>query len=130
MRKYRKWSSAASRNVRSAGRQVLASLDHDNTLKLLQDGLYNLAVEIGRLVAVGLLEAEVEQLCGERYEHAPGKRTVTRHGGQRGWAMVAGQKVPLERPRVRHTDGSGEAKLAVYQQLQNPLNLREASSRR
>ena len=130
MRKYRKWSSAASRNVRSAGRQVLASLDHDNTLKLLQDGLYNLAVEIGRLVAVGLLEAEVEQLCGERYEHAPGKRTVTRHGGQRGWAMVAGQKVPLERPRVRHTDGSGEAKLAVYQQLQNPLNLREAALRR
>jgi len=82
------------------------------------------------LVAVGLLEAEVEQLCGERYEHAPGKRTVTRHGGQRGWAMVAGQKVPLERPRVRHTDGSGEAKLAVYQQLQNPLNLREAALRR
>lgn len=130
MRKYRRWSSAASRNVRSAGRQVLASLDQEDALELLQDGLHNLAVEVGRLVAVGLLEAEVEQLCGERYEHAPGKRAVTRHGGQRGWAMVAGQKVPLERPRVRHTDGSGEAKLAVYQQLQDPENLRDAALRR
>jgi len=109
---------------------VLASLDHEGTLGLLQEGLHNLAVEVGRLVAIGLLEAEVDHLCGERYEHAAGKRTATRHGGQRGWAMVAGQKIPLERPRVRHTDGSGEAKLAVYQQLQNPENLREAALRR
>lgn len=130
MRKYRKWSSAASRNVRSAGQRVLATLDQDETLSLLKEGLHSLAVEIGRLVAAGLLEAEVEQLCGGRYEHIPGKRTATRYGGQRGWAMLAGQKVPLERPRVRHTDGSGEAKLAVYQQLQNPLNLREAALRR
>ena len=130
MREYRRWSSAASQNVRSAGRQVLASLDHEGTLGLLQEGLHNLAVEVGRLVAIGLLEAEVDHLCGERYEHAAGKRTATRHGGQRGWAMVAGQKIPLERPRVRHTDGSGEAKLAVYQQLQNPENLREAALRR
>lgn len=53
-----------------------------------------------------------------------------RHGGQRGWAMLAGQKVPLERPRVRRTDGSGEARLEVYRQLQNPKNLREAALRR
>lgn len=130
MRKYRRWSSAASRNVRSAGQQLLAALDQDEMLGLLKEGLHNLAVEVGRLVAVGLLEAEVEQLCGERYEHSPGKRTVTRHGGQRGWAMLAGQKVPLERPRVRHTDGSGEAKLEVYRQVQNPDNLREAALRR
>ena len=130
MRKYRRWSSAASRNVRSAGRQVLASLDRNDTFGLLQEGLHSLAVEVGRLVAVGLLEAEVEQLCGGRYEHRPQRRVAHRHGGQRGWAMVAGQKIPLERPRVRHTDGSGEATLAVYQQLQNPLNLRGSVLRR
>jgi hypothetical protein len=42
VRKYRGWSSAASRNVRSAGRQVLASLDRNDTLELLQEGLHNL----------------------------------------------------------------------------------------
>jgi hypothetical protein len=90
VRKYRKWSSRASRNVRSAGRQVLAWLDHSGVLELLREGMHNLAVEVGRLVAVGLLEDEVEQLCGERYEHGPEKRTARRHGGQRGWAMLAG----------------------------------------
>lgn len=130
MRKYRRWSSAASRNVRSAGRQALASLDHSEVLGLLKEGLHNLAAEIGRLVAVGLLEDEVEQLCGGRYEHRPQKRVATRHGGQRGWATLAGQKVPLERPRVRHTDGRGEAQLGVYRLLQNPENLDGAALRR
>jgi putative transposase len=109
---------------------VLAALDQDEVLGLLQEGLHNLAVEVGRLVAVGLLEDEVEQLCGGRYEHHPQKRVATRHGGQRGWAMVAGQKVPLDRPRVRHTDGRGEAQLAIYRLLQNPENLRETVLRK
>jgi transposase-like protein len=109
---------------------VLALLDHDETIGLLKEGLHNLAVEVGRLVAAGLLEDEVEQLCGGRYEHSREKCVARRHGGQRGWAMVAGQKVPLERPRVRHTDGRGEAQLAVYRLLQNPDNLREGTLRR
>jgi transposase-like protein len=81
------------------------------------------------MVAAGLLEDEVEQLCGGRYVRGPEKRVARRHGGQRGWAMVAGQKVPLERPRVRHTNGD-EAQLKVYGLLQNPDNLRGAVLRR
>jgi len=130
MRKYRKWSSAASRKVRCSGRKVLAVLDRNDVIDLLKEGLHNLAAEVGRLVAVGLLEDEAEQLCGERYKHNPEERTATRHGGQRGWAMLAGQKVPLERPRVRHTGGRGEAKLEVYRLLQNPENLRSSVLRR
>jgi len=125
VRKYRKWSSAASRNERSAGQKMLAELDQDEVLGLLKEGLHNLAVEIGQMVAAGLLEDEVEQLCGGRYVRGPEKRVARRHGGQRGWAMVAGQKVPLERPRVRHTNGD-EAQLQVYGLLQNPDNLRGA----
>jgi len=130
VRRYRRWSSAASQRVRSAGQQVLAVLDQDEVLGLLKEGLHNLAVEVGRLVAAGLLEDEVERLCGGRYEHRPQERTATRHGGQRGWAMVAGQKVPIARPRVRRTDGGGEAQLAIYRLLQNPENLRGAVLRR
>lgn len=125
MRKYRKWSSAASRNERSAGQKMLAELDQDEVMGLLKEGLHNLAVEMGRMVAAGLLEDEVEQLCGGRYVRGPEKRVARRHGGQRGWAMVAGQKVPLERPRVRHPNGD-EAQLKVYGLLQNPDNLRGA----
>ena len=129
MRKYRKWSSAASRNERSAGQQMLAALDQRSVLGFLKEGLHNLAVEIGQMVAAGLLEDEVEQLCGGRYVHSPEKRVARRHGGQRGWAMLAGQKVPLDRPRIRHTNGD-EAQLEVYRLLQNPDNLRGAVLRR
>lgn len=130
MRKYRKWSSAASRKVRSAGRQVLASLDRSEVLGLLQEGLHNLAVEIGRLVAVGLLEDEVRQLCGEPNAYRLPGRRATRHGGQRGWVMVDGQKLPIERPRARYTGGRGEVPLERYRQLQSPQRLRETVFRR
>jgi putative transposase len=129
VRKYKKWSSAASRNERSAGQQMLAALDQRSVLGFLKEGLHSLVVEIGRVVAAGLLQDEVEQLCGGRYVHGPEKRVARRHGGQRGWAMLAGQKVPLARPRVRHPDG-GEAQLEVYPLLQNPDNLRGAVLRR
>jgi transposase-like protein len=108
---------------------MLAELDQDEVMGLLKEGFHNLAVEIGQMVAAGLLEDEVEQLCGGRYVRGPEKRVARRHGGQRGWAMVAGQKVPLERPRVRHTNGD-EAQLKVYGLLQNPDNLRGAVLRR
>ena len=104
---------------------MLAELDQDEVMGLLKEGLHNLAVEIGQMVAAGLLEDEVEQLCGGSYVRGHEKRVARRHGGQRGWAMVAGQKVPLERPRVRHTNGD-EAQLQVYGLLQNPDNLRGA----
>ncbi|MCX6841329.1 MAG: hypothetical protein NTX53_03455 [candidate division WOR-3 bacterium] len=44
MRKYRKWSSAASRNERSAGQQMLAALDQRSVLGLLKEGLHSLVV--------------------------------------------------------------------------------------
>lgn len=130
MRRYQKCSSAARPNVGLVGQQVLAMFDRDETLELLKGGLHSLAVEIGCLVAAGLLEDEVGQLCGERYTYNPPGRKATRHGGQRGWAMVAGQKVPIARPRVRYTDGRGEAQLEVYRLLQSPDNLRRSVLRR
>ncbi|MDP3063589.1 MAG: transposase [Chloroflexota bacterium] len=129
MRKYRKWSSVSSRGVRETGRQLLAALDRKSVLESLQEGLHNLAVEIGRVVAVGLLEDEAARLCGERYVHNTA-RVATRHGGQRGWVVVAGQKVPLDRPRVRSAGGGEEVPLDRYRQLQCTENLREAVLRR
>jgi transposase-like protein len=117
------------KSEREVSRPADAAALDQRVLGFLKEGLHNLAVEIGQMVAAGLLEDEVEQLCGGRYVHGPEKRVARRHGGQRGWAMVAGQKVPLARPRVRHTDGD-EAQLEVYRLLQNPDNLRGAVLRR
>jgi transposase-like protein len=95
---------------------VLEQLNRSDVLALMQEGLHSLAVDIGRLVAVGLLEDETERLCGERYVHNPERKAV-RYGGQSGWLELAGHKVPIERPRVRRADGTGEIPLAVYRQL-------------
>jgi hypothetical protein len=74
--------------------------DREELLTLMQDSLETLAMEMGLLVAAGLLEDEVTRLCGRRYQHQP-KRVRTRYGHQQGIATLAGQKVSIRRPRVR-----------------------------
>src|SRR3954451_16102541 len=93
--------------------QIQLPLDRDELLELMQDSLESLALELGLLVASGLLEDEVTRLCGPRYQRQPG-RSHTRYGHQRGVATLAGQKIAIERPRVRHTDGRGEVPLETY----------------
>jgi len=48
-------------------RQVQLPLDRDELLGLMQDSLEALALELGLLVASGLLEDEVTRLCGRRW---------------------------------------------------------------
>ena len=81
------------------------------------------------LVISSLLEDEVTHLCGPRHERQP-HRTHTRYGHQRGTATLAGQKIPIARPRVRRTDGGGEVPLESYARLQDPEAMAEAVLRR
>lgn len=102
-----------------AGREVQLPPDRDELLGLLQDSLEGLAVELGLLVASALLEDEVTRPCGARYERRP-DRTHTRYGRQGGVIALGGQKLPVDRPRVRRADGGGEAPLETYAKLQSP----------
>jgi putative transposase len=95
----------------------------------MQDSLEGLAIELGLPVATGLLEDEVTRLCGRRYERQP-DRTHTRYGRQRGAVTLAGQKLAIDRPRVRRTDGSGEVPLGTYARLQSPDAMPRAVLRR
>jgi putative transposase len=100
------------------GGEIQLPLDRHELLALMQDSLEGLAVELGLLVASALLEDEVTRLCGRRYERQPG-RNRTRYGRQRGVATLAGQKLPIDRPRVRRADGGGEVALETYARLQS-----------
>src|SRR5262245_21970203 len=95
----------------------------------MQDSLEGLAVELGLLVASAILEDEVTRLCGRRYERQP-ERRHTRYGHQRGVATLAGQKLPIDRPRVRRVDGSGEVALETYARLQSGDAMPQAVLRR
>ena len=110
-------------------REIQLPLDRDELIALMQDSLEALAIEMGLLVAAGLLEDEVTRLCGRRYERQP-DRVHTRYGHQRGTSTLAGQKLAITRPRVRRADGSGEVPLETYARLQSPDAMPRAVFRR
>ena len=107
------------------GREIQLPLDRDELLGLMQDSLEALAVELGLLVASAILEDEVTRLCGTRYQRQPG-RSHTRHGHQRGVVVLGGQKLPIERPRVRRADGGGEVPLGVVRAFAVPRRRRRS----
>lgn len=92
---------------------VQLTLDRSEVLREMQEGLHRLGVSLGLELAALLMEDEVERLCGSRYEHEP-QRRATRHGRQRGVITMAGQKIAIERPRVRSTSENREVPLEVY----------------
>lgn len=137
--KGRRQCKRASKQRQKAARQEVKqqvcqslqlSLDRQEVVELMQDSLDRFAIEVGRLVAVGLLDDEIEQLCGPKHEWGQTDRTATRYGRQPGYVSIGGQKVRIDRPRVRSTQGRGELTLERYQQLQRPDALPEAFLRR
>ena len=59
-----------------------------------------------------IMEDEVRWLTGARYRHHDG-HTMARWGTARGSVIVHGQKVPLQRQRIR--GGNSDVKLGSYE---------------
>jgi transposase-like protein len=108
---------------------VQLPLSVEGLVELARESLSTFAVEVGLKLAECLLEDEVTRRCGPRYAR-PADRRETRYGHQRGFATLAGQKVPLRKPRVRSTEGQGEVELENYALLQSPEAMPEATLRR
>lgn len=83
---------------------------------LMADSMRSFAVEMGLQVAACLLEDDVTRLCGKKNERVA-NRTHNRHGSQPGYVILNGQKVAIDRPRVRTINGE-EVRSDVYDQLQ------------
>ncbi len=91
--------------MKPAGSRVLQLLlDRVEIVQEIQQGLHNFAVELGLKLAASLLKDEVESLCGKPHERMEG-RQGSRHGCQDGVITIAGQKLPIQRPRVRGRRG-------------------------
>lgn len=107
-------------------------LDREELLEVLQDGLDTLMMKMGLAVAGELLEDEVVRRCGRRHERVI-SRTETRHGSQLGVVTMCGQKVPIDKPRVRRVGAQGvggEVDLETYDLLQRQDAMPEAALRR
>ena len=114
------------RQAQTQAREVQLPLDVEALVEMTRQSLSSFAVEVGLRVAQCLLEDEVTQRCGERHERQPG-RQETRFGHQPGFITIAGQKVSLAKPRVRSTNGRGEADLERYRLLQSPEAMPQAA---
>ena len=85
-------------------------------LKLAQQGLMSLALAAFTQVAEHLMSWEVEEVVGAKNQPQP-ERDKVRWGKQAGYCVVGGQKVPLQRPRVRDVR-QREVPLGSYEMLQ------------
>lgn len=79
----------------------------------LHKGVGELIRQAGVQLMGLLMEAEVQQRVGERGQRQA-ERTANRWGSERGYCIVMGQKVPIERPRVRTVENQ-EVKLGSYE---------------
>jgi hypothetical protein len=79
----------------------------------LREGLLALAVGTGLQVMSALMEEDVTALAGPKGKHDPG-RVAVRHGREAGSVTLGGRRVPVQRPRVRAVDGSGELPVGAY----------------
>src|SRR5712691_1402314 len=128
MRKRTRRRRRFGRTGASAEREGLRLLlDRRELLRQLQHSVHSFGVEVGLIVANELLGDEVRRKCGERHERSD-QRIGHRYGRQRGVITMAGQKLPLLRPRVRNSEGEGE--LDTYRLLQRDDAMPEAALKR
>jgi len=83
---------------------------------LLQEGVGHLMREAGLALMSLVMEEEVRHLAGERHEQRPARR-AHRWGKEAGYCVVDGQKVPIQRTRLR-TPENREQRLGSYEMFQ------------
>lgn len=82
----------------------------------LQEGVGHLMRQAGLLLMQEVMNLEVQHLAGERY--APGEGgTANRWGFEQGYCIIDGQKVPIQRQRLRDKNNR-EVKLGSYELFQ------------
>jgi hypothetical protein len=85
----------------------------------LRKGVGELIRQAGLQLMDLLMQEEVRELAGERSQRQS-ERTTHRWGSERGYCVVMGQKVPIQRPRVRTTDDK-EVRLGSYEMFHRTL---------
>lgn len=91
---------------------------------MLQEGVGHLMREAGLVLMMGVMEEEVRHVVGERSVPDAG-RQANRWGKEQGYCVVDGQKVPIQRTRVRD-NANREVKLGSYELFQRSGPLQAA----
>ena len=109
--------------AQKAQEEIQIALPLPEVMALISQGLMNLALFAFTKLAEGMMNWEVNALAGPKNQAQP-ERAYVRWGQQPGYCVVSGQKVPLQRPRVRDTRRR-EVVLGSYETLQRASLLDE-----
>jgi hypothetical protein len=113
----------ASRQCGKLAEQLPMNLSDEDLEGMLIEGTESLCRDMGLVIMERWIEAEVRRRCG-----AWGSQAAFRHGCQRGYVVYGGQKLPMERPRVRWR-GGGEVALENYRRFQQDGAMQRAVAR-
>jgi putative transposase len=75
----------------------------------VREGLLAMAVGTGLQVMVAMMNDDVTAACGPKGKHDANRVAI--HGSEDGSVTLGGRRVPIIRPRMRATGGSGELPL-------------------
>jgi putative transposase len=109
-------------------RETLADLLELHWENALVGAVGDVIIEFGKLALELLQDKEIRELVGRRYVHNT-DRELVRWGKSESFAYVNGQKVPLDKKRVRSLatadTESGEVKLKTHKLFTNPKAMDE-----
>jgi len=91
---------------------------------MARNGLLALSISVGLDVLKAMMAGEAEEKAGIKGKHSK-DRTIYRHGTEKSSVVMGGQKVKLERPRLRSKENR-EIGLEILEQFQSedPLNFK------
>jgi hypothetical protein len=91
-------------------------------VRCAEQGLGELLRRVGKMLVEQVMDAEAGQIVGERSKPAA-RSSSLRWGTELGYCIIDGQKVPVQRPRVRSKVHNREIPLGSYELFQRaPLN--------
>jgi putative transposase len=97
--------------------------------ELAQQSVGDLLRSVGKVFIESVMESEVEQLAGRRSERMAG-RGAYRWGSEEGFCIIDGQRVPIDRPRVRSREHDREIPLGSYALFQKASLMEKRYGRR
>src|SRR5439155_23312705 len=117
---FRRYATAENPNIQ----MILPMAD---IVGLLQQGVGHLLRQAGLELMGLVMEEEVRHLAGERNQQH-GARRAHRWGKEDGYCVIDGQKVPIQRTRLRTKD-KREQRLGGYELLQRSGPVQDWSRR-
>jgi putative transposase len=84
--------------------------------EIVREGVETVIASGTRVLLEALMQAEVEQRCGEKHTRGAARECV-RWGSERGTAKIGGGTTTVHRPRIRMLRTVGEAQLETYKAM-------------